>query len=45
MNLRGAKAIPDNNLKEWMTSINSSQYLYDTNIDKKFIQAFKHWLK
>ena len=45
MNLRGAKAIPDNNLKEWMTSLNSSQYLYDTNIDKKFIQAFKHWLK
>ena len=37
MNLRGAKAIPDNSLKEWMTSLNPSQYLYDTNINKKFI--------
>lgn len=45
MDLRGAKAIPDNKMKEWVNSINSSSYLYDGDIKSKFIQKFKHWLK
>ena len=32
------------NIKKWISSIDTTEFLYDPEIKEKFIESFKHWL-
>ena len=44
MNLRGAKPIVDNSVRELIESLNSSTDLYNENIQQEFTENFYNWI-
>lgn len=44
MNLRGAKPVVDNSIKELITSINPSADLYNEDIQQEFTHKFYNWI-
>ena len=44
MDLRGAKAVPDLEIIEWLYTFDIVDNLYDKDIKEKFIETFKKWV-
>ena len=44
MNLRGAKPVVDNSVREFIESLNSSKDLYNENIQQEFTENFYNWI-
>jgi hypothetical protein len=44
MNLRGAKPVVDNSVRDFIESLNPSKDLYNENIQQEFIENFYNWI-
>jgi len=44
MNLRGAKPVPDNTIKEFIQTLDPITDLYNENIQSEFIENFYNWI-
>ena len=44
MNLRGAKPVNDNKVKDFITNLNPTTDLYNENLAEEFKVNFLHWI-